>query len=100
MTRSEGKGLEVTTKTEIVERLGVTSVLLQTALLLAAAWFGFHIKNEGSYLAFTALVVFGTATFIAMGFALSSFASTVETYGAVSNLAIETRNEAGAPWKA
>ena len=29
----------------------------------------------------------GTATFIAMGFALSSFASTVETYGAVSNLA-------------
>ena len=33
------------------------------------------------------LVVFGTATFIAMGFALSSFASTVETYGAVSNLA-------------
>lgn len=70
---------------QILQR--VTSVLLQTALLLAAAWLGFHIKNEGSYLAFTALVVFGTATFIAMGFALSSFASTVETYGAVSNLA-------------
>jgi len=70
---------------QILQR--ITSVLLQTALLLAAAWFGFHIKNEGSYLAFTALVVFGTATFIAMGFALSSFASTVETYGAVSNLA-------------
>jgi len=65
----------------------VTSVLLQTLLLLLAAWFGFHIKNEGSYLVFTALIVFGTATFIAMGFALSSFASTVETYGAVSNLA-------------
>ena len=65
----------------------VTSVLLQTLLLLLAAWFGFHIKNEGSYLVFTLLIVFGTATFIAMGFALSSFASTVETYGAVSNLA-------------
>ena len=70
---------------QILQR--VTSVLLQTALLLLAAWLGFNIRNEGSYLAFTALVVFGTATFIAMGFALSSFASTVETYGAVSNLA-------------
>jgi ABC-2 type transport system permease protein len=70
---------------QILQR--VTSVLLQTTLLLLAAWLGFNIKNEGSYLVFTALVVFGTATFIAMGFALSSFASTVETYGAVSNLA-------------
>jgi ABC-2 type transport system permease protein len=70
---------------QILQR--VTSVLLQTTLLLLAAWLGFHITNQGSYLLFTALVVFGTATFIAMGFALSSFASTVETYGAVSNLA-------------
>lgn len=70
---------------QILQR--VTSVLLQTALLLLAAWLAFNIRNEGSYLVFTALVVFGTATFIAMGFALSSFASTVETYGAVSNLA-------------
>ncbi len=70
---------------QILQR--VTSVLLQTSLLLLAAWLGFHITNQGSYLVFTALVVFGTATFIAMGFALSSFASTVETYGAVSNLA-------------
>jgi ABC-2 type transport system permease protein len=70
---------------QILQR--VTSVLLQTSLLLVAAWLGFHITNQGSYLVFTLLVVFGTATFIAMGFALSSFASTVETYGAVSNLA-------------
>jgi ABC-2 type transport system permease protein len=70
---------------QILQR--VTSVLLQTLLLLVAAWLGFHITNQGSYLVFAALVVFGTATFIAMGFALSSFASTVETYGAVSNLA-------------
>ena len=33
------------------------------------------------------MVIFGTATFLAMGFALSSTASTVETYGAISNLA-------------
>jgi ABC-2 type transport system permease protein len=70
---------------QILQR--VTSVLLQTLLLLLAAWLGFQITNQGSYLVFTALIVFGTATFIAMGFALSSFASTVETYGAVSNLA-------------
>jgi len=70
---------------QIMQR--VTSVLLQTALLLLAAWLGFHITNQGSYLVFAALIVFGTATFIAMGFALSSFATTVETYGAVSNLA-------------
>jgi ABC-2 type transport system permease protein len=70
---------------QILQR--VTSVLLQTMLLLLAAWLGFQITNQGSYLVFTALVIAGTATFIAMGFALSSFASTVETYGAVSNLA-------------
>lgn len=70
---------------QILQR--VTVVVAQTALLLLAARFGFQIVNHGSYLVFTALVVFGTATFLAMGFALSSFASTVETYGAISNLA-------------
>ena len=69
---------------QILQR--VTSVLLQTLLLLFAAWLGFNITNQGSYFLFTALVVLGTATFIAMGFALSSFASTVEVYGALSNL--------------
>jgi ABC-type multidrug transport system permease subunit len=65
----------------------VTVVVLQTALLLLAARLGFGITNQGSYLVFAALVVFGTATFIAMGFALSSLAQTVETYGAIANLA-------------
>ena len=64
----------------------VTVVILQTTLLLLAARLGFGITNQGSYLLFAALVVAGTATFLAMGFALSSFASTVETYGAISNL--------------
>ena len=69
---------------QILQR--VTVVVLQTTLLLLAAWLGFGIVNQGSYALFAALVVFGTATFLAMGFALSSFASTVETYGAISNL--------------
>jgi ABC-2 type transport system permease protein len=70
---------------QILQR--ATVVVLQTAVLLLAARLGFGIENQGSYLVFTALVVFGTATFIAMGFALSSLASTVETYGAIANLA-------------
>jgi ABC-2 type transport system permease protein len=69
---------------QILQR--VTVVIIQTALLLLAARFGFQIANRGSYLVFAALVIAGTATFLAMGFALSSFASTVETYGAISNL--------------
>jgi ABC-2 type transport system permease protein len=70
---------------QILQR--VTVVLVQTILLLLAARFGFQIANQGSYLLFGGLVIFGTAAFLAMGFALSSFASTVETYGAISNLA-------------
>jgi ABC-type multidrug transport system permease subunit len=70
---------------QILQR--VTVVLVQTILLLLAARIGFQIANQGSYLVFAALVIFGTAAFLAMGFALSSFASTVETYGAISNLA-------------
>ncbi len=69
---------------QILQR--VTVVALQTTLLLLAARIGFQISNQGSYLLFGLLVFAGTATFLAMGFALSSFASTVETYGAISNL--------------
>lgn len=70
---------------QILQR--VTVVVLQTAVLLIAARLGFQISNQGSYALFSILVVFGTGTFLALGFALSSFASTVETYGAISNLA-------------
>ncbi len=69
---------------QILQR--VTVVVLQTAVLLVAARLGFQIANQGSNLLLAVLVVLGTATFLAMGFALSSFASTVETYGAISNL--------------
>jgi len=64
----------------------VTVVAVQTALLLTAARLGFQIVNQGSTWLLAALVVLGTATFLALGFALSSLASTVETYGAISNL--------------
>ncbi len=70
---------------QILQR--VTVVVLQTTVLLLAARLAFGITNQGSYVLFAILVVFGTATFLAFGFALSSFASTVETYGAISNLA-------------
>jgi ABC-type multidrug transport system permease subunit len=70
---------------QILQR--VTLIIVQTAVLLLAAWLGFGITTQGSYLLFALLIVFGTATFIAFGFALSSFAETVETYGAVSNFA-------------
>jgi ABC-2 type transport system permease protein len=69
---------------QILQR--ITAVAVQTALLLLAARLGFHIVNQGSDLLFAALVVFGTATFLAMGFALSSLASTIESYAPISNL--------------
>jgi len=69
---------------QILQR--VTVVAAQTALLLVAARLGFGITNQGSYLLLAGLVMFGTATFLALGFALAGFASTVETYGALSNL--------------
>ena len=70
---------------QILQR--VTVVALQTTVLLLVARLAFGISNQGSYALFALLVVFGTATFLAFGFALSSFADTVETYGAISNLA-------------
>lgn len=69
---------------QILQR--ATVVVIQTALLLAAARIGFHIVNQGSYLSFTWLILLGTATFLAMGFALSSLAKTIETYAPISNL--------------
>ncbi|HET7451868.1 MAG TPA: ABC transporter permease, partial [Thermoanaerobaculia bacterium] len=69
---------------QILQR--ITVVAVQTVILLAAARWAFHVRNLGSYATFALLLAFGTAAFIAMGFALSSFASTIEGYGAISNL--------------
>ncbi len=64
----------------------VTVVAIQTVIVLVAGRLGFGIANEGSYLRFALVLLIGTGTFMAMGFALASFAETAESYGAISNL--------------
>ncbi|HET8715094.1 MAG TPA: ABC transporter permease, partial [Holophagaceae bacterium] len=64
----------------------LTVVLLQSTVLLLAGYFVFHIHNQGSYLLLALIMALGTACFMALGFALTSFAETSETYGAISNL--------------
>jgi len=69
---------------QVLHRL--TVVVMQTVAMLLVGYFAFGIANQGSYLALALVILFGTACFMAMGFALSSFASTTETYGAISNI--------------
>ena len=69
---------------QILHRL--TVVVLQSAVCILAGWIGFGISNQGSYWALTLVLALGTGCFMALGFALSSFAETTETYGAISNL--------------
>lgn len=68
---------------QVLHRL--TVVVLQSALVLLVGWSVFGIRNEGSYLAFTLVMALGTGAFMALGFALSSFADTSEGYAALSN---------------
>lgn len=69
---------------QILHRL--TVVVLQSLVMLVAGWLVFGIQNQGSYAAFALVLALGTGCFMAMGFALSSFAQTTETYGAISNV--------------
>jgi ABC-2 type transport system permease protein len=69
---------------QVLHRL--TIVIIQSAVLLFVGWFFFGIVNQGSYGSFAVVVVLGTACFMAIGFALSSFAQTTEAYAAISNL--------------
>ena len=69
---------------QVLHRLTLT--LLQSALMLALGWLAFGISNQGSYLLLAAVMALGTACFMAMGFALASFAQTAEGYGAISNV--------------
>ena len=69
---------------QILHRL--TVVVLQSVVMLLAGWLVFGISNQGSYLSLAFVITLGTACFMAMGFALSSFAQTTETYGAISNV--------------
>jgi len=70
---------------QVLQRLTVS--LAQSVLLLATGRLAFGIQNQGSYGAFFLVVIVGTGAFMALGFALSSLANTVEGYGAISNLA-------------
>jgi ABC-2 type transport system permease protein len=69
---------------QILHRL--TVVILQSFVMLLAGWLMFGITNHGSYVALMLVLTLGTGCFMAMGFALSSFAQTTETYGAISNI--------------
>jgi ABC-2 type transport system permease protein len=69
---------------QVLHRL--TIVVIQSALLLLVGWLGFGIENQGSYASLAFVVFLGTACFMAIGFALSSFAETTEAYAAISNL--------------
>jgi ABC transporter DrrB family efflux protein len=69
---------------QVLHRL--TIVVIQSGLLLLIGFFGFGIQNQGSYASLALVMALGTACFMAMGFALSSFAETTEAYAAISNL--------------
>lgn len=68
---------------QVLQRLGM--VLVQASLMLLVGWLAFGVRNQGSLVALGLVIFLGTACFMAMGFALSSFAKTTETYGALSN---------------
>ncbi|MFI5184753.1 MAG: ABC transporter permease [Vicinamibacteria bacterium] len=69
---------------QVLHRL--TLVVLQSVLMLVVGRLAFGIRNEGSYVSLGLVMALGTACFMALGFALASFAETAETYAAISNL--------------
>jgi len=69
---------------QVLHRL--TIVVLQSGTMLLIGWLAFDIRNEGSYASLGLVMALGTACFMAIGFALASFAETAETYAAISNL--------------
>ena len=69
---------------QVLHRL--TIVVIQSTTMLVVGFFAFGIRNQGSYVSLALIMGLGTACFMALGFALSSFAETAETYAAISNL--------------
>lgn len=69
---------------QVLHRLTVT--LVQTVVVVVAGRLFFGIGNQGSYLLLTLVMTLGAACFMALGFALSSFADTSEAYAAISNV--------------
>ncbi len=66
----------------------VTLTVAQATAILLVGWGGFGIANRGSYLLLIAILLVGTAAFMALGFALSSFADTTEAYSPLANLVL------------
>ncbi len=68
---------------QVLQRLAVFAV--QTAILLVVAKVFFKVENQGSWFAFSLVMVMGAACFMALGFALASFTKTHESFAALSN---------------
>jgi ABC-2 type transport system permease protein len=69
---------------QVLHRLSMTVV--QAGILILVGRFAFGIQNQGSFLDLLLIMTLGTGCFMAIGFALSGFADTVEGYGAIANL--------------
>lgn len=68
---------EVVLWSEITMRVGIA--LLQTALILFSGWIFFGVRFSGAVASLLFWVLFGSATFVSLGYFLTSFARTVES---------------------
>lgn len=62
---------------EVTMRVGIA--LLQTVVILASGWAFFQIRYVGALLPLLSWVLLGSATFVSLGYLLTSFAKTVES---------------------
>lgn len=62
---------------EITVRMGVS--LLQTVVIIIAGWLFFKVQVSGSPLILLLWVLFGSATFVSLGYFIISFAKTIES---------------------
>gem|GEM_PF-164911 len=62
---------------EVTMRVGIA--LLQTVVILASGWAFFQVRYVGALLPLLSWVLFGSATFVSLGYLLTSFARTVES---------------------
>jgi ABC-2 type transport system permease protein len=69
---------------QVLHRLTLTCA--QAGILILVGRLAFGIQNQGSFLDLLLIMTLGTGCFMAVGFALSGFADTVEGYGAIANL--------------
>lgn len=68
---------EVILWSEVTLRVGIA--LLQTAIILCAGWAFFKVQFSGAFGSLFLWVLLGSATFVSLGYFLTSFAKTVES---------------------